>query len=150
MRLVPYTQYDRAPTYYIVGGLVFQPLTWNYLATWDRMKNIPAHLATYYYNGKPSEDRRQVIVVTKILGDELTVGYDDFRDHVITHVNGKRISTMEDLVKAIEGNEGKYHVLVDEWGDQIVLDRGTIDEEHEKILKKYKIGSDRSADLRRM
>src|SRR4030042_1419128 len=44
-RLVPNIQYDQAPTYYFVGGLVFQPLTMNYLQTWNRMENVPAHLA---------------------------------------------------------------------------------------------------------
>ncbi|OGP55466.1 MAG: hypothetical protein A2Y65_11880 [Deltaproteobacteria bacterium RBG_13_52_11] len=145
-RLVPYTQYDKVPTYYIVGGLVFQPLTMNYLQIWDKIDDVPAHLANYYYNGKQSDGRRQVIVLTKILGDELTVGYDDFKDHVITHVNGKEISTIEDLVKAIEGNEGKYHVIMDEWGNQIVLERGKIDQAQRKILEKYKIDAGRSAD----
>jgi S1-C subfamily serine protease len=147
-RLVPYTQYDKAPTYYIVGGLVFQPLTMNYLEVWDKMEDVPAHLVNYYYHGRQSEDRQQVIVLTKVLGDELTVGYDDFKDHVIIRVNGKEISTIADLVKAIEGNEGKYHVLMDEWGNQIVLERAKTDQAQRKILEKYKIDADRSADLK--
>ena len=148
-RLVPHTQYDRPPTYYIVGGLVFQPLTENYLDTWDSMDDIPSHLANYYYHGKQSENRKQVIVLTNVLGDELTVGYDDFKNHVITEINGKKISTIEDMVKAIEETEGTYHVLRDEWGDQIVLERSNINEVQKKLLEKYKIDSDRSADLKR-
>jgi hypothetical protein len=147
-RLVPYTQYDKAPTFYIVGGLVFQPLTMNYLEVWDKIEDVPPHLVNYYYHGRQSEDRQQVIVLTKVLGDELTVGYDDFKDHVITRVNGKEISTMADLVKAIEGNEGRYHVLMDEWGNQIVLERDKIERVQKKILEKYKIDADRSADLK--
>jgi hypothetical protein len=141
-RLAPYTQYDKAPTYYIAGGLVFQPLTLNYLQVWNKMADVPV------YHGRQSEDRRQVIVLTKILGDELTVGYDDFKDHVIIRVNGKEISTTTDLVKAIEGNEGKYHVLMDEWGGELVLERAKTDQAQRKILEKYKIDADRSADLR--
>ncbi len=147
-RLVPYTQYDKTPTYYIVGGLVFQPLTTNYLEVWDKMEDVPPHLVNYYYHGRQSEERRQVIVLTKVLGDELTVGYDDFKDHVITRVNGKEISTMADLVKAVESNEGRYHVLMDEWGNQIVLERDKTDRAQKKILEKYKIDADRSADLK--
>jgi S1-C subfamily serine protease len=147
-RLVPYAHYDRAPTYYIVGGLVFQPLTMNYLETWDKMEDVPVHLANYYYHGRQSDDRNQVIVLTKILGDELTTGYDDFKDTVITHVNGKGISTLEDLVRAIEGDNGAYHVIVDEWGNQIVLERRATEEAQKRILEKYKIDADRSADLR--
>jgi S1-C subfamily serine protease len=147
-RLVPYTQYDKAPTYYIIGGLVFQPLTMNYLQVWDKMEDVPAHLSNYYYHGRPSEDRKQVIVLTKVLGDELTEGYDDFKDHVILRVNGKELSTMADLVKAIEGNEGRYHVFMDEWGNQIVLERDKTKGGQKKILEKYKIDADRSADLK--
>jgi len=148
VRLVPYTQYDTVPTYYIVGGLVFQPLTRNYLEIWNSMEDVPVNLANYYYYGKQSEDRMQVIVLTKILGDELTVGYDDFKDHVITQVNGKGVSTIQDVVKAIEGNEGEYHVMMDEWGNQIVLERSKIAAAQKVILERYKIEADRSADLR--
>jgi S1-C subfamily serine protease len=146
-RLVPYTQYDTTPTYYIVGGLVFQPLTRNYLETWDNMEDVPVHLTNYYYHGRQSAERRQVIVLTNILGGELTAGYDDFRNHVITYVNGKAIAAMDGLVKAIEGNEGQYHVIVDEWGNQIVLERGKINETQRMILERYKIDTDRSVDL---
>jgi S1-C subfamily serine protease len=147
-RLVPYTQYDKAPTYYIVGGLVFQPLTMNYLQVWDKMEDVPSHLVNYYYHGRQSENRQQVIVLTKVLGDELNEGYDDFKDHVIIRVNEKEISTMADLVAAIEGNQGRYHVFMDEWGNQIVLERAKTDQGQRKILEKYKIGADRSADLK--
>jgi len=146
-RLVPYTQYDTAPTYYLVGGLVLQPLTRNYLQTWNNMDDVPVHLADYYYHGRPSDDRKQVIVLTNILGDELTVGYDDFEDHVITHVNGKAIASIEDVVQAIEENKGAYHVLVDEWGNRIVLERAATIEAQKAIMERYKIDADRSADL---
>jgi S1-C subfamily serine protease len=147
-RLVPYTQYDTAPTYYLVGGLVLQPLTRNYLGTWNNMDDVPVHLANYYYHERQSDDRKQVIVLTNILGDELTVGYDDFDDHVITHVNGKAISSIEDVVQAIEGNKGAYHVLMDEWGNRIVLDRAATIKAQQRIMERYKIDADRSADLR--
>jgi S1-C subfamily serine protease len=146
-RLVPYTQYDTAPTYYIVGGLVLQPLTRNYLQTWNNMDDIPVHLADYYYHGRASDNRKQVIVLTNILGDKLTAGYDDFEDNVITQVNGKAISSIEDVVQAVEGNEGVYHVLVDEWGNRIVLDRAATIEAQKGIMERYKIDADRSADL---
>jgi S1-C subfamily serine protease len=147
-RLVPFTQYDKAPTYYIVGGLVFQPLTMNYFEVWGKMEDVPPHLADYYYHGRQSEERQQVVVLTKVLGDELTVGYDDFKDHVIIRVNGHKISTIADLVKAIEENKGRYHVFMDEWGNQIVLDRDKTEQAQKKILEKYKIDADRSADLK--
>lgn len=148
VRLVPYTQYDKPPSYYIVGGLVFQPLTMNYLRVWGDMDRVPPHLATHYYHGRQTDTRREVVVLTKVLGDELTVGYDDFKDHVISSVNGKEISSLKEFVAAIEENQGDYHVLVDEWGNQLVLERKKTEEAQQRILERYKIGSDRSPDLR--
>jgi non-homologous end joining protein Ku len=55
---------------------------------------------------------------------------------------------MEDLVKAIEFNEGEYHVIVDEDGNQIVLDRSRVKEANQRIFNKYEIRSDRSEDVK--
>jgi hypothetical protein len=37
---------------------------------------------------------------------------------------------------------------MDEWGNQIVLERNKTDQAQKKILEKYKIDVDRSADLK--
>jgi S1-C subfamily serine protease len=147
-RLVPHMHYDKAPTYYILGGLIFQPLTWNYINTWGKLDNAPDHLVDYYFNGRRSRDRNEVITLINVLRDKINVGYEDFKNNVISQVNGKKICSMEDLVKAIEFNEGKYHIIVDEQGNQIVLERSKVSEANQKIFNQYKIPSDRSEDLR--
>jgi S1-C subfamily serine protease len=147
LRLVPYRKYDRPPTYYVMGGLVFQPLTLNYLDTWEKLQDAPSHLVDEYKNGRRSRDRKQLVVLTKVLGDEMTAGYEGYKDHIILEVNGRRISSMEDLLNALESNEGRDHILMDDMGNQIVLEKKKIKESGRMILDKYKIGSDRSEDL---
>jgi S1-C subfamily serine protease len=148
--LVPYTQYDKSPTYYIVGGLVFQPLTANYLSKWPEKKDAPANLVHYFVNGRISNDQKQAIVLTQVFGDEITVGYSDLNDSVITHVNGKRIVSMEDLVNAIDSNIGEYHVIVDEDGNQIVLGTSKAKAANQRIMNNYEIRSDRSENLKKI
>ena len=146
-RLVPYQLYDVAPTYYILGGLVFEPLSLNFLKEWRNWRNnAPRHLVNSYYQGEPTDDQREIIVLVKVLADEINVGYHDWRYNVISHVNGKRISTMKDLVSAFEEYQGEYHTIVDESGYKIVLDKSKVDKNGERILKKYKISSDRSTE----
>ncbi len=151
-RLVPHEQYDEVPRYYIAGGLVFQPLTENYLSVRldddDYDPSYIFNLFPYYESGEPTEDRRELIVLASVLADEINVGYHDLRDIVISHVNGKKVSTLEDLIAAVEGNKGAYHVLVDERGKKIVLDRKKMDTRNKLILKRYQIPFDRSEDLR--
>lgn len=151
-RLVPYEQYDVTPTYYIVGGLVFQPLTKNYLDVRLKDEEYESenfyNLYSYFDIGEPTDDRREVIVLASVLADELNVGYHDLKDIVVSYANGKKIATIKDLEKAVESNNGKYHVFVDEQGKKVILDKNKTDERNNVILKKYKIYSDRSEDLR--
>lgn len=153
-RLVPHEQYDEVPRFYIVGGMVFQPLTENYLNVRFEDNEYDSDyyvfdLYPYYETGEPTEDRREIVVLASVLADEINVGYHDLRDTVISHVNGKKVSTLEDLVMAIRGNKGAYHVLVDKRGKEIVLDRKKMDARNELILKRYQIPFDRSEDLRK-
>ena len=151
-RLVPHEQYDVVPTYYILGGMLFEPVTLNYLKTWGKkwIFSAPDDLTHYYLYGKRTDDRKEVIVLVEVLADEINVGYHDLDNRVVSHVNGKKISTMEDLVAAFEKNEGKYHLILDERGHQIVLDRRKVDQNSQRILKRYRIASDRSEDLKNL
>jgi len=150
--LVPHEQYDQEPTFYVVGGLVFMPLTYNYIDV--RIKDDDYYsdnfynLIPYYDDGEPSKDRREVVLLSTVLADELNVGYQELQDIVITSVNGMNISTIKDLVKAVEGNEDEFHMFIDKKGNRIVLDRQKTDERQGSILEKYKVGSDRSEDLK--
>jgi len=149
LALVPFRQYDRPPTYFILGGLVFQPLTGNYLDTWGKLEKAPPDLVSHFYHGKRDQGRSQVIVLTSILGGEITVGYEGVQYHVVSQVNGEPASSMADLVRAVENNTGAYHTVTDERGHQIVLEQAKIGEQSEVLLKRYKIKSDRSDDLKK-
>lgn len=153
-RLVPHEQFDEMPRYYIAGGMVFQPLTANYLnVRFDDEEYDSAYYVfdvyPYYDSGEPTEERREIVVLASVLADEINVGYHDLRDIVISFVNGNKVSTLEDLVKAVEGNRGAYHVFIDKRGKEVVLDRKKMDARNELILKRYKIHSDRSEDLKK-
>nr|MBP7323060.1 trypsin-like peptidase domain-containing protein [Deltaproteobacteria bacterium] len=149
-RLVPYEQYDVLPSYYIIGGLVFEPLTVNYLQRWGKAwySRLPIELTNYYVNGEPASNRRQVIVLIRVLADELNAGYQGLEHAIIVSVNGRKISAMKDLVAAFEEHQGDTHTIIDEKNRIIILERANLAENSQRILQKYKIASDRSADLR--
>jgi len=149
-RLVPHRRYDVPPTYYIIGGLVFEPLTLNYLMEFGENWNVsaPTELVNYYMNGEPLNNRREVIVLVKVLADEFNIGYHTSQNVVIVSVNGIQVSSMKDLVNAFEDYKGEYHVIEDTNGFLITLSRRKAGEANAGILRKYKISSDRSDDLR--
>lgn len=104
-RLVSHERYDEEPVYYIIGGLVFETLTLNYLMEYGTEKdwyiNAPKELFNFYINGEPTNEQREIVVLVKVLADEINVGYHDFVDAVISSVNGVKISRIGDLVRGV-------------------------------------------------
>ncbi|MEA3485313.1 MAG: trypsin-like peptidase domain-containing protein [Candidatus Aerophobetes bacterium] len=148
-RLVSNEQYDVPPVYYILGGLVFEPLTLNFLKTsWGASwySDAPRNLVDYYLRGEPTENQKEVIILVKVLADEVNVGYHNRRWEVVSEVNGKKIKDMRDLVDAFESNKDKYHIIVNDKGYRIILDRAKVEESAERILKTYNISSKKFLD----
>ena len=151
-RLVPHERFDTTPTYMIAGGLVFVPLTLNYLKEYGDNTNwfvhAPKELLHYYLHGEPSDDRRQLIVLIKVLADEVNVGYHETTDTIIRRINGRSVPTMAHLAEAFDTHRGEYHEIQDIHGFKLVIDRQAAADRLGAILEKYAIPSDRSPDLK--
>ncbi len=150
LELVPYDQYEKEPTYFIIGGLLFMPLSKNLLKEWGAQwyNKAPKRLLYPYYYGERTKIKNQEVILVKVLADELNVGYHNLANLVIVRVNGLHIGSMKDLIFAFKNNKGQYHEIIDNQNNIIVLDRNKVNHYHQKILKKYKIPNDRSIDLR--
>jgi S1-C subfamily serine protease len=148
--LVPRIRYDERPSYYVIGGLVFSPLTSNYYDAWDGWADVPLALKRYYYvlRTRKNEEREQVLVLIDFLPDELNVGF-NFEDNVVAEVNGRKVNSLKELVAAFEENEDDQHRIVFEAYDfEIVLQRDLLEKRGAAILENYGIPADRSPDLR--
>ena len=149
-RLVPHEQYETPPAYYIAGGFVFAPLTKNYLLSWGNSYTTaaPLRLVYLYQNGLRTEERKEVVLLSRVLADEINRGYHDINNTVVVKINDKIISTMKDVADAIENNDGIYHVIENDTGAKFVLRKDQADNYGARILQTYRIGSDRSEDLK--
>ena len=147
-RLVPYRRYKTEPSFYIIGGLVFESLTMNYLYEYGSggnfYANAPTELLNLFYNGSQKKDRKEIVMLAQVLPDDVNIGYHEFINGIITKVNGKKIVHLENLISAFEGWQGDYHVIEDIRGFKIVLNRQAVEKSNKRILEKYKISSDRS------
>lgn len=150
-RLIPHKQFNKIPSYYIAGGLVFAPLTRNYLEEYGTEQNwalqAPKDLVSYYLNGEPTKEQREIILLINVLADDINIGYHAFTNGIVTRVNGRNITTMRDLVDAFESNKEQFQTIEDIHGYRIVLDRAKSISNGPAILKRYLISSDRSQDL---
>ncbi|MBI3554519.1 MAG: trypsin-like peptidase domain-containing protein [Elusimicrobia bacterium] len=150
--LVAGPSYGNRPSYFVFAGLVFTPLSWNYLATWD-YNEVPTDLKVYLEFGLPTAERRKAIVLAHVLPDAVNEGYHEYRNQVIGSVNGRPIGSMRDLIEAFRHPRGGTHVVetdpsVDQSGFTFVLDAQRAERANEDIIKRYNLPADRSADLR--
>ncbi|HHV63208.1 MAG TPA: serine protease [Firmicutes bacterium] len=149
--LVPMEQYDKLPSYYIYGGIVFCPLSKNLLKIWgDGWYNMaPKELVAILSDNVPEVEGEQVVVILRVLPADVNDGYQDMVYSIVKKVNGKRIRNMNDLVRFTEeDNAGPYTVFETKSGEQIVLSRDKVRQSRDRILSTYKIREDRSADLK--
>lgn len=147
-RLVPRSRYDVLPTYFVFGGLVFQVLTRDYLTTWPEWwKNAPDELLNAYNHGIATRQRQELVVLSQVLADGLTVGYARFGNKVVEAVNGVVPRDMRHFVQLIDGAHGTVVLTTSSHG-VLVLDAVQARAGAETVLRRYHIPADRSADLR--
>lgn len=148
-RLVPMMRYDVRPTYYVYGGMVFCPLTLNYLQTWSNWKrNTPVNLLHYWRNGRPTAEGEEVVVLIKVLSADVNNGYDNFINERIVQVNGTKFTNLREMVRLIEqASDEPFVVFENEKGARMSLERGRVKAEQAAILQTYDIARDRSEDL---
>ncbi|HUS64252.1 MAG TPA: trypsin-like peptidase domain-containing protein [Kofleriaceae bacterium] len=146
-QLVPRSQYDRPPTYFIFGGLVFQVLSRDFLSTWDSWwDKAPKEFLYLYYSGNRTEERQEVVVLTQVLADELNVGYESLYSESVVAVNGRMPRDMIDFVHAVESSTGTIEIRTSS-DSYVVLDCEKAHAAAARILDRYRIARDRSTDL---
>ncbi|MCA9646650.1 MAG: trypsin-like peptidase domain-containing protein [Polyangiaceae bacterium] len=145
--LVDRSRYEEEPRYFVYGGLVFQPLSRNYLETWNRWwDKAPPEFLSHYYTGVRRADQREIVVLTQILADDLTVGYEDHSNEAVLGVNGVMPVDMADFVQRIEA-AGDTCEFETSCGARLLFETQAVREAGPRILERYRISRDRSPDL---
>ncbi|MEL6349245.1 MAG: trypsin-like peptidase domain-containing protein [Myxococcota bacterium] len=137
--LVPPPRYDYTPSYFIYGGLVFQSLSRDFLGTWSKWRyRAPPELVNHYFSGVRTAEQHDIVVLTQVLADQLTVGYDHLHSEVVVKLNGERFRGLQDFVDRLRAATGTVRVQMSS-GGIIVLDVDAAMEANARILTRYRI-----------
>jgi hypothetical protein len=147
LEIVPMNVFDQEPEYLIVGGLLFQPLTVPYLQSWggDWNRKAPFRLV-YATREDPTPEKPSYVVLSLVLPDPFNIGYQESRYLIVEKLNGKKISTLHDIIVAKESPQEGFHVLEFREGDSLrrmVLDAGQVEDTTKRVLERYGIEKDR-------
>src|ERR1043165_5990493 len=137
---------DQPPRYYVLGGLIFQELSRQYLKEWGRNWQREALQRLVYLDHFQSElfpDRnRRVVILSQVLPANITIGYDELAYLTVTKVNGKEIKSLDDLAEAAKHPiDGFIKVETEEDPKQIELDAAQVAAEAPELQENYGISS---------
>jgi S1-C subfamily serine protease len=144
--VLPYL-FDKGPRYVLVGGLLFQELSRPYLDAFGeeqrggailRLARIAAHPDKY-----EEEGRKKLVFLSLVLPTPSAQGYDKLGGQVISKVNGKAISDLNDLAEAFKSAKDTWHVIeLDEFPHILYLDTFNAERDNMRLLGgAYRIGS---------
>ena len=137
---------DQPPRYYVLGGLIFQELSRQYLKEWgpNWQREAPQRLVYLdYFQSELFPDRnRRVVILSQVLPANSTIGYDELAYLTVTKVNGKEIKSLDDLAEAVKHPvEGFIKIETEEDPKQIELDAAQVASEAQDLQDNYGISS---------
>jgi len=132
------------PSYLIVGGVVFTPLTCGLLDVAVEALSEEAWQVGRSAMKKPDE---QVILIISILAHPLMHGYDIHRLPLLVEFNGEKILNMKDLKAKVDAVTDGFMCFKLADGKSIILDANETMKAQDEILAKYQIPSTHSKDL---
>lgn len=144
-------EYDVLPKYYIYAGLVFSPLTLNYLKEWGRnwSTRAPRDLISRLKTNYKKKENEEIVMLIRVLASEINQGYHSYENWVINKVNGIEINNLEELIEIVEKNGSqKFVTFENKEGNEIVINTSKAQEFNNTILNIYRINSDRSDNLK--
>jgi S1-C subfamily serine protease len=128
--LVPWQDATEArKAYALEGGLVFENLSGDAFQAfgkdWD--KRAPPRLVEVYWLDRfmSTPERSRIVVLTRVLPDPATLGYQNLRELIVESINGVKLRSLDDVHPAFAKPEGGFDTITFAPGQRvrrIVLD----------------------------
>ncbi len=142
-------QYDTLPRYFVYGGMVFTPLSLDYLRAIGRNSSESSFSEMYYelhyrkYED-PAKARPEPVVLAAVLADAVNANVAIRGRVLVDQINHVRIEKLEDAVRAFESNTNAFDVIDFVPHHSLeTLDRAEVAKAKARILKTYNLSDDR-------
>ena len=150
-RLIPVHIMEKPPTYFIMGGLVFTPVTVPYLRSEygkDYDFDAPVKLLDKMMHWMAQSDGEQVVVLSQVLAADVSIGYEDIASTQVVALNGEKIRNLRELVEHVEACRKRYLHFDLDHNQKVILETGAARAATRAMLEVHCIPFDRSEDLR--
>lgn len=136
--------YDERPRYVEFAGFVFQPLNLNVVQAND-MNPAEFMLAVDdFMNRGGAQKKKDLVLLTKVLPDEVNTRCEDFGNRVVTKVNGTEVTGLAHLHELLNPEDKSMRpefvtIEFDGASRPVVLEAAALDAANERIRNRYNI-----------
>ena len=137
---------DRAPKFYVLGGLILEELSRQFLKEFgnDWMKKAPEQFV--YFDRQQTElfkdGPKKIVFLNRVLPSDLTVGYEELSHLVVKKINGVELQSLADVPGALtKAVDGLHKIEVDGEPTVIYLDAAQVAAGEGAFMQKYRLPS---------
>lgn len=137
--LMQANSYDVNPRFVMFGGLVFQPLSRDFMAAYKPSDLRVRYFYDQFISGELYKERPEVVVMSQILADPINSYAKPYELSIVDKINGKDIRRLEDVAAAF-GETSEYYVIdLLGMGRPIVLERAQVEAARNRIRNRYNV-----------
>ncbi|PUZ64030.1 hypothetical protein GQ55_3G111400 [Panicum hallii var. hallii] len=144
--LVPFHVEGGQPSYLIVAGLVFTPLTEPFIEE-ECEDTLGLKLLAKARYSLATFEGEQIVIVSQVLAHEVNIGYEHMGNQQVIKLNGTAVKNIHHLAHLVDTCQDKFLTFEFEDDFLVVLHRGEAATASSDILKEHAIPSVRSSDL---
>jgi len=143
-------QFDVRPRYYVFGGLVFTPLSLDYMRDMDRSRaggSVADLTYELFYRSReqPDTTRDEPVVLSSVLSDSVNANFNVRGQVLVDRINGIRIEKLADVIHAFETSTNTYdRIEFGRHGTFETLNHTNAVQASPKILETYGVPRDRN------
>ena len=135
---------DRAPKFFILGGLVLQELSRQFLKEFgqDWPKRAPEELVYLdrYQSDLFKDGPKKVVILSRVLPMPSTLGYEELHHLVVKKINGVALQSLNDIPEALKKAEGGNHKIEFDGDPSLIyLDATALDGDEAALVKNYRL-----------
>lgn len=146
VHLVPYHIEGGQPSYLIVAGLVFTPLSESLIED-ECEESMGLKLMAKARYSLPKFEGEQMVILSQVLANDVNIGYEDMSNQQVLKLNGIKVKNIRHLAHIVDSCNDKYLIFELEDNFLVVMERQAASAATPQILKDYGIACERSPDL---
>jgi S1-C subfamily serine protease len=144
--LMQASRYDIVPRFVLFGGLLFQPLSKNFMLAYQADDLRLRYDFTYFLTDEIYKEHPELIVLANILPDPVNAYLNDLRYNIVDNINGKKIKTLRDAADAF-AQPSEYDVIQFIGGSRpAVLERSAVEGARQRILTHYNVRKEQNLE----